>query len=264
MNNFIKLGIASLILTSSNSFSAIPAEGWYFGLFGEGSLPPSINFTANVPANLLNGIPSINYFRILNGLPILTNPVNGEIKYSFGGGAGGQIGYRYCGFRFEGELLFNYNTYKNITIGGLQFGKSQQVVNGITIFPFSMSGHTALGALFFNAFYDFYNTQSNDVSWMPYIGLGIGIGHLSNSFVINYNYLNQATGLNAFTSLLSFSSSTSTPLAQGILGISYLLDDTFTVGMDFRHIESRQISSLNGRFALNTINFNFNYWFDTL
>ncbi|WED41947.1 outer membrane protein [Legionella cardiaca] len=270
MNKFLKLSFAGLVASSSAAFATIPPDGWYFGLFGLASYVPTTNFTlSSSQLDTLNS--SIKKYNesSTNDVPFPTSG-NGEIKYQFGGGIGGQFGYRYCGFRFEGEILWNYNTYKNITIGGLTFGKNQQTVTTQTSSgtvttitnPYSMSGHDQLLGGLFNVLYEFYNHEAQDVSWMPYVGVGIGYANIKNDWIININQLNPNTGLFGFFPVLDVSAGDTTPIGQAILGIDYQMDDYFSVGMDYRYITSRQLQNSNDRLTFHTLNFNFNYWFN--
>ncbi|MDI9817724.1 MULTISPECIES: outer membrane protein [unclassified Legionella] len=261
MKNYLKLGLAGLMLANNAVFSYAPAEGWYVGLTGVGSYVPDLDFT--VPHATVN---QMNNRLISNGfLPLVSHPV-GKIDYSFGGGGALQLGYRYCGFRFEGELLLNYNPYNEILIGGIPFKKKQYILNpsgpAPILFPFSMSGHSQLGAGIFNVYYDFYNLQSDDITWIPYAGLGIGYASVRNQFTINYNFINPTTGLNNFTSVFRLRSNTSSPIGQAILGVSYVLDDTFSVGLDYRYMSTKELSNFNERLTMHTVNLNFNYWFN--
>ncbi|CEK10192.1 outer membrane protein [Legionella hackeliae] len=278
MKNLLKLTLAGLLTTSTTSFAYYPADGWYFGMFLTGSYVPTQDFTltTNQLSVLYKNIYNYNkanHFEVgdLQYVPLPTNG-NGEIKYQFGGGLGGQLGYRWCGFRFEGELLFNYNTYKNITIDGLSFGKNQQTVTTtssstttattITVVtnPYSMSGHAQVGAGLFNVLYEFYNHEGRDVSWIPYLGVGVGFANIKNDWVININQVNPNTGTYGFTSVLDVNDGETTPIAQAILGIDYQMDDYFSVGMDYRYLTSKQLNNTNDRFTFHTLNFNFNYW----
>ncbi|KTC81476.1 outer membrane protein [Legionella brunensis] len=274
MNKFLKFTLAGLVATSSSSFASLPPDGWYFGLFGIASYIPTSDFTLTGSqfTTLYNNINNYNNNLPANAsvVPLPTN-ANGEIKYQFGGGLGGQFGYRWCGFRFEGELLWDYNTYKNITIDGLSFGRNQQTITsqtstGVTITsvtsPYSMSGHAQVLGGLFNILYDFYNHEAQDVTWMPYIGAGIGFANIKNDWIININQLNPSTGVYGFFPVLDVTNSESTPIAQAIVGFDYQMDDYFSVGMDYRYLMSKQLNNLNDRFTFHTLNFNFNYWFN--
>ncbi|KTC81475.1 outer membrane protein [Legionella brunensis] len=256
MKNTLKFGLAGLIAASSSAFSAVPGDGWYAGLMGTLSHTPSMDFTISS-----TDFTTINSFLTSLGYAPLTSTA-GSVNYSsIGGGGGGQLGYRYCGFRFEGELFYNYNSYDDITLGGYTLNTSP---NSTLAYPFSnlsISGNTTLGAALFNVYYDFYDMDWDDVSWMPYIGLGIGYGYVRNKVNLEFNSTN-SSGATVVTTLVDLSENTSTPVGQAILGVSYLFNDSFSMGLDYRYMTTRELSSFNERFTLHTLNLNFNYWFN--
>lgn len=256
MKNLLKMSLVGL-LASSTAFSATPEDGWYAGLMGELSYAPSLDFRLSSTSFY-----NINTFLTFLGYPPLLSPA-GEVKYSHvGGGGGGQVGYRYCGFRFEGELLFNTSSYDKLSIGGYSLTDN---TNAALAFPFSnltINGSTTLGAGLFNIYYDFYDMNGDDISWVPYVGLGIGYGYVQNKLSLDYNTTPTATTV-VSTTLVDFKENTSTPVGQAILGISYLFNDSFSMGLDYRYLTTREISGFNERLTLHTLNLNFNYWFDT-
>ncbi|WED41946.1 outer membrane protein [Legionella cardiaca] len=265
MKNTVKLGLVSLLAASSTAFSAMPSdEGWYAGLMGELSYAPNLDFSIS-QATYLN----INsYLSSLGYSPLLTPA--GQIDYSkIGGGGGAQIGYRNCNFRFEGELLYNYNSYDSVSLGGYTLTNN---VNAALVAPYSnltIDGNTTLGAALFNIYYDFYDQNWDDISWMPYVGLGIGYGYLQNKLQLNYNtYTTTSTGSTTTTTvtttnIIDVKENTSTPVGQAILGVSYLFNDNFSMGLDYRYVTTKEISGFNDRFTIHTLNLNFNYWFNS-
>ncbi|RMX19118.1 hypothetical protein EAS68_06690 [Legionella jordanis] len=257
MKTYLKFGLAGFMLASSSAFSDVPPDGWYGGLFGTLSKTPSLDFT----------IPYAD-FSVINtalnfvGSPILTSPA-GSVKYSLGYGGGVDIGYRLCGFRFEGELLYDHNPYDSISVGGVTLTDSQ---NTALAFPFSyltVGGKTDMGAAFFNIYYDFYNFDE-DVSWIPYIGLGLGYARVKNTVdldvIVPPNGIAIATPGGAIN-LGSLSETTSTPAGQIIAGISYQFSDQFSAGLDYRYVTTKTISILDERFTVHSLNLNFNFWF---
>ncbi|KTD19005.1 outer membrane protein [Legionella jordanis] len=280
MKQFLKLGLPALMLSTA-SYAYFPADGWYTGGFLVGSFFPEQNFTLSNAqfATLASNIILYDQTLLPVGTPPLPLPNSGEgdIKYQFGGGIGWQFGYRWCGFRFEGELLYDYNTFKSINIGGVQFGKemgtqpltpttgsvSSTGNTFIVTNPFSMSGHTQVIAGLFNVIYDFYNHEADDVSWFPYVGLGIGYANIQNQGVINFNSTTGTSlGSNGlyYTPVLQINGSSSSPLAQGILGVTYQADDYFSVFADYRYVTGRQLKSSDDRMSFNSFNIGFNYW----
>ncbi|KTD21407.1 opacity protein-like surface antigen [Legionella lansingensis] len=261
MKTYIKLGLAGLLTASSSAFSVSPPDGWYAGLFGELNYTPKIDFTITTSSFFaING-----FFSTFGIVPPLTSGI-GEIDYSTGGGGGGHIGYRYCGWRFEGELLFNYSPYDKVTIGGVTLTKN---TNSSLIFPFSnltIDGNTSLGAALFNVYYDFYDYDYDDVSFVPYVGLGIGYGYIQDKFELDFVSmgLTGATGITTTsnsTNIFTLKENTSTPVGQAIVGVSYLFNESFSAALDYRYVTTKKISNFNDRFTVHTLNLSFSYWF---
>ncbi|KTD06850.1 outer membrane protein [Legionella jamestowniensis] len=253
MKNRFSFGLAGLVMASNCAFSATPSEGWYAGLMGTLSYTPSLDFTLST-----SSFNALNSALIFIGNPPLLSPA-GEIDYSVGGGGGGQLGYRYCGFRFEGQLLFNYSPYDTLKVGGYSIGKNQNTALPFPFSALSMSGSTSLGAALFNVYYDFYSDDWDDISWVPYVGLGIGYGYIQNKLELDFN---TTPGLaNPVIVKVDFKENTSTPVGQAIIGISYLFNDNFSMGLDYRYVTTKEINGFNERYSLHTLNLNFNYWF---
>ncbi|MCA0403601.1 MAG: hypothetical protein LCH30_07345 [Proteobacteria bacterium] len=184
----------------SCSFAAVPVDGWYGGLNLGGNMMNKLNVAIADPFDPLNSTSSAT------------------IKRSIGGNGGGQIGYRLCNFRFEGQLFLGYTPYTELDVDGLKIKKGSSTVeytdtvyytnpgttttvtsggtttttstggtSGSTTIngtianpkPF-MSGQTIMGAAFFNVYYDFWD-EDNDPSFIPYVGLGIGYSTIRNS-----------------------------------------------------------------------------------
>ncbi|WP_419420919.1 outer membrane protein [Legionella sp. D16C41] len=237
MNLIRRLSIISTLLVSTTTFAADPDDGWYAGLlFGA-------SFLNNIGVNFGNNF-LFNTFGI--NLPNTTGP---QVDYSIGGDIAGQVGYRWCGnYRFEGELYFNFNPIEKLQIPTLQPIRKHQNSLG-----YSLKGSTGLLAGFFNAYYDFY-TPGSDSNFVPYIGLGIGYAYFRTSVSLYY--------LGTYVGGSRFQDSTTTPIGQGILGASYFIDETLSIGLDFRYLTTRNISDLNGRVTLESINFLINFGFD--
>ncbi|KTD06851.1 outer membrane protein [Legionella jamestowniensis] len=269
MKSFLKLTLAGfLTATTTTSFAYYPADGKYFGMFLTGSYVPTLDFVLSPTqyVALNNSMSANNFFLVPQPQNGIIPSVPGDIKYQFGGGLGGQFGYRWCGFRFEGELFFNYNTYKTLDIDSFTFGKNQPTTTvgtaTVITFPYSMSGHAQVLAGLFNVIYQFYNHEGRDVSWIPYVGAGIGYANIQNKWVININQINPSTGTYAYFPVLKVSDSESAPIGQAIVGVDYQMDDYFSVGVDYRYMTSKQLKNFSDRLVIHTLNFNFNYWMD--
>jgi opacity protein-like surface antigen len=261
-----KLACLATLLFAQSALAVIPSDGAYIGLQGGLSLMPSINLRSPSPVyvtdlyNRYNPLASTGNFlelqRTFVFAPSMLFPgfgtfprIKSSVDHGLGGDFGAQLGYRVCNFRFEAELLFNYAPVKELKLGGETINTHVTPIN-----PFRISGQTGFGALFANAFYDFYD-EDNDPTWVPYLGLGIGYSYVRNTTTITIPYFFQRS----FN--FSHKTSRSAPIGQGIIGISYYYSDTLSFGLDYRYISTNNISEFGSRVSTNTVNLNFNYWF---
>lgn len=263
MKQIPKFAAASLLLASYSGFAATPADGWYAGLLGGVSYTPTVSVRAPNPHPFLflqaTNNPVIGNNRI--GLPprILPNFLfpgffahpflPGRLTHGPGGDFAGQLGYRICNFRLEAELLFNFIPLSHLKIAGTTIGRH---VTGIN--PIRLSGQNNFGTAFANAYYDFYD-EENDPTWVPYIGLGVGYSYIRDTFTLTVPFL--------FARRFSYTArgSKSTPMGQGIIGLSYYCSDNLAFGLDYRYLATRNIRRFHGRASTNTLNFSLNYWF---
>lgn len=253
------LYIISILLATNNVFATYVYDGWYAGLMGTASVGSSLRFLINNP--LTGGI--------------LTN---GRLSYELGGGGGGQIGYRYCKFRVEGELLYTQSNYSKLQLGNYLTLK-RHFTNFITPFgvvPFRQSGFTGVGTAMINVLYELYN-EDYDNYIVPYIGLGAGYARIQNNFNLYGNSVTYAIfptiyGNSTANSYLIYKTknNTSAPLGQVIVGLNYVATEDFTIGLDFRYLATQSqpfvknsiIDAPKSSFQISTINLNFNYSFD--
>ncbi|MCC5015597.1 outer membrane protein [Legionella sp. 31fI33] len=250
MKQLRHIGFAGLLLASCSVFSAVPAEGWYAGATGILSYAPTINATHSHPSS-----PTV-----LAGT---------ELAYSIGGGGTGQVGYRICYFRVEGELFFDYNPVTRLTVDGVSFKRHFIPFPFITP-PFTpvgpgtpgvkIKGNTSFGGAMINGYYDIYD-EDDDPSFVPYIGLGVGYAHIASEI----NFYGIAQPVTAGTSSEFFitggKTSSNTPVGQIILGLSYFYNDETSFGLDYRYMTTRTISAFDTRFQVHTLNLFFNYTF---
>ena len=282
MKKLSTLTVASLLFANYSAFAVTPADGWYAGITGGISSLNTIHLRALGLGQVmqLNNAATVEFAQFQRTI-LLSNPLNsqlniaalpvfqstgGSIKHSIGGDVAGQVGYRICNFRFEGELLLNFAPIKRIDIGGVSVTKSFGT-NGFVKF----SGKSVMGAGLINAFYDFYD-EEDDPTWIPYLGLGIGYSHISNTTKLTVGTPTLPPCINplapnlcliqpaAFT--LTLDSTRSAPVGQGIIGVSYYTSDNVAIGLDYRYLSTNTIKTLNSRISVNSINVNFNYWFN--
>jgi hypothetical protein len=209
----------ALSLTPIKNYALNPIQGWYGGVFLGGNYSPNISRTVPYP------FPGELY----------DQPVKETLSYSILGDIGGQIGYRACNFRAEGEFLYNYIPYNGLNIGPIFLtgtstsGTTTPIYqNGnITAGKLQFQGSTSTYAWFLNGYYDlFYNNYTD--SMVPFVGGGIGYGLFQNwiQFLYENNDLSNA----------NVTKNSSALVYQGIIGLNYFLDDYTAFGLDARYI----------------------------
>lgn len=244
MNFFSKCSIAGLMLASSGAFAAEPAMGWYAGIFAGPSIAPSRKFDIYTP--------------FISPIPLL-----GKLSYGVNADGGGQIGYRCSNFRFEGELVFNTNHFRQLTLNGFTITNNQNRPG------LSIKGSTSFMAGLFNAYYEFYDEDYSETQFVPYIGLGIGYVHIRNTLNFYYYnplyYINRAVLINQNRNSISADAA----IGQAIIGVNYFFNDYLSLGTDLRYMRTGNIGTLGPRITQNasrvqagTWNVLLNYSFD--
>ena len=229
MNFFSKLSLTGLLLASSGAMAVEPAFGWYTGFMLGLSWAPAINFS------LANPAPPPLIFR------------KNQVAYGLGGNAGFQFGYRCYRFRYEGELMANYNKINKLSLHGVTL-KTKRTA-GVNI-----RGYTDFPAALFNLYYEFYDLEYSDTTWAPYIGLGIGYARVRTAISYFANNVKYAHNI----------SDSTTPIGQAIFGVNYFLSSDMSLGTDLRYMLTRNHSVFDQRFAVVTWNLVFNYSFDDI
>lgn len=229
-----------LLYLTQNVYAIVPLEGWYVGLIG------TLSKTSTFKLQFIN--------------PFTGLETTGTGKYLLGIGGGGQLGYRYCKFRFEGEITYNANNVSSFQFGNLSLNrpKKQPIATAIT-----QKTSTNLTSAFINAYYELYN-EDNEPTVFPYLGLGLGYSYINNKvniYLPPYNFLYyKANGRK------------NTWLGQLILGVNFMATDEFMIGLDYRYMSTENKTfNTNGvgvptpnkiRLQLNTINAVLNYSFE--
>jgi len=241
MRRFILL---SFISTLSTSVMAVnPVQGFYAGILGEVSHAPT-------------SYPIV----FSQDLMLFHGTVHNS---SIGGGAGGVLGYRIKNFHLQGEILYNYVTSATLTVDNctLQSPFIQTPVGFCSQDRFQADrlgfngNNTALYALF-NVLYDI-TCFEDETTLVPYVGLGIGEARITK----RVNFINSSNIF--FHTSHGNSLSLNGAAAQGIIGVSFYLDDYAWIGVDYRHLRTRnQANVANSAYALNTLNFSVNASFD--
>ncbi|MDI1352916.1 MAG: hypothetical protein PSV35_09175 [bacterium] len=244
----LSLFTGMLITMPASAFS--PIDGFYGGLLGEVShvaTKDTIQFVED------------------------GSTFKGTVGYSpISGGAGGMLGYKYRHFRIEAELLYNRVSKGPLTVGTCTL-QSPNVLTPTGQCPVGQYDHFKVNALGYsgssaaiyglvNGFWDFFSYDS-EATVVPYLGLGLGKVQIKNKS----NFVNTIT-----LASLDHSTSLSSAAYQGILGISYYMDDFTWATMDFRYLSTQNSTKKNvlttnlgnPKYTLSTLNFTVNFAFD--
>lgn len=251
MKRLIKLGLLSQLVCATQLYALNPVEGFYGGLLGEISHGPSNSDVIFTEDSLL---------------------FHGKVGYSsVSAGAGFMLGYKINHLRGELEFLMNRISTGPVTVGTCTI-QNQNIVTPTGLCPASEYDHFKAKALgysgsstamygFFNAFWDFFSYEGSSVL-VPYVGLGIGQSSVKNES----NFVSTNTSYSHGQSIINKGSA-----MQGIVGISYYMDDFTWATMDFRYLSSKPKQNQNtgldinlpvSNYILSTLNFTINFAFD--
>ena len=251
MNRLVKLVTASPLLYATSLFALNPIQGFYIGLFGEVSHGPSgdeIYFEED--ASIFHG--NVDY-----------SPISG--------GAGFMLGYKYSHFRAEGEFLYNRISTGPLTVGTCTL-QSPDVstptgvctpgeYDGFQEKALGYSGSSSAAYGLFNVYWDFFS-ENNGSEMVPYVGVGMGIGSIKNGSSIVNTISDYSHGQTHTSSGVAY---------QGILGVSYYMDDFTWCSLDYRYIATNKKPDVNQNiqnqltaktYTLNTFNLTINGAFD--
>lgn len=229
---------ASLCIANINLYATNPVQGWYAGLL------LGVSSQASKSATFVT-------------FPQYIPSQQGTLAYSILGDVGGQLGYRCNSFRVEGELFYNNNPMNTLTIGNKVINSSS-TANGL-----NLDGASNMGAFMINGFYDFYTpTQDGSSAVVPYVGLGVGYSYIVNNITFTFNQ-NSLPNNNLSQTQTGFA-------GQGIIGLSYFMDDFTTFALDFRYFSNASSQSsvtigantFNPHTQIYSINLLFNGAFD--
>jgi opacity protein-like surface antigen len=234
--NKIKLGLALSSLVSMPIYALNPVQGWYAGVILGASYMPAI--TIEVPVTTKTALATYG---------INTAKTSASISHNVLGNIGGQVGYRCNNFRLEIEGLYNNNPLDVLRIG------SYRVESPSTSATLRLNGETAVGAGLVNGYYDFFSPDGSS-NIVPYVGVGAGYAYVRSQIEFYYNNVLISNEL---------SNSNSSIVGQGIIGVSYFLDDFTAMAVDFRYFTSAKTSPIiNTRLTYYAVNATFNGAFD--
>jgi opacity protein-like surface antigen len=258
---------AIFCISSACCFAIQPVSGPYAGIFLGPSYTPNIDFNFNpyyIPPEKIDffkrsfasfsGLTLEQLDALLQRITLPNQNIPGKLKMSMLGGIGGDIGYRiHSDYRLEAELLYNDTPISDVTIGNYTIGDSE---SGPTI---NIDGDLNTVALMFNFIYEIpIKSHDGFSAFRPYLGGGVGYAYAFNSLTFQYgeNTAEQADGA-APTTLYetTFSNNHSLFAVQGILGMSYFIDDFCWLSLDARYFTAPIAYDMN-KYA--TINFQTN------
>ncbi len=257
MKLLIKVSLLSPLLWSTSLFALEPIDGFYGGLFAEVSHGPSGQEI---------------YFH--EDLMLF----HGNVEYSpISGGAGFMLGYKFRHLRAEGELLFNRISTGPLTVGTCTIQSpnvttptgvcTPVLYDGFKAKALAYSGNSTAVYGLFNGIWDFYSSEG-DSGVAPYVGFGAGMASIKNgSSFINTN-TDYSHGQTHKSSGIAY---------QGILGVSYYMDDFTWCSIDYRYLTTNRkadsgttaVTSTTAppnlpskNYTLNTFNMTINVAFD--
>lgn len=182
------------------------------------------------------------YVRVLGGLGFVNKwnlnftGANTNIKFKTGYDFAGNVGYNSGPLSYEVELGYVHAKAKNVNQANTDLSNE--------------SGRSALTVGMANVIYNFQDMNPNVI---PYVGVGIGFGRLSQSI--------DATGMTTATV-------SGTKFAyQGILGVNYKLNMNWKVGVDYRYLATSKFKfsaanqTVKEKFSSNNLNLSLMYDF---
>ena len=221
-------GFAALLLIQGTAWSINPVSGIYLGGMLGGSYQP------NTTLSFVH--------------PLTSGPSTGTLIHSPLVDVAAEVGYRFhYNYRLEAELYFNSAPYTELKLPGANITTGNKV-------GLNMQGQTYLGAFMVNALYDFI-TPDSECKVAPFLGLGIGYASIQNSIKFHFN--------NMYVKNSTLTQTSSTPAAQGIIGLSYFADEFAWFGIDFRYLTTQKIAQFsNARVNISSVNLSVNGTFD--
>lgn len=235
--------LSILCIAPTASFAIKPVSNMYAGVFLGPTYTQNTSFNFNPNTINMDSLQSsmAKFFNVsLSEIQSLfanrTQPnqnIPGTLKYSVLGGVGLDLGYRICSdYRLEGEIFYNNNPYSKLAIGDYTIESSS---SSSTL---HIGGDTNTAALLFNFLYDI-PIQSKDgyAALRPYLGGGLGYAYIFSTLEFHYgeNTAEQAQGAEPATLYETDLKQTRSAFAvQGIIGVSYFIDDFCWLSIDGR------------------------------
>ncbi|MCH9757460.1 MAG: hypothetical protein K0U37_09770 [Gammaproteobacteria bacterium] len=255
MKWLLKTLLIGLTVTTSATYAFNPQPGPYAGLI------VGANYAANVPFTYINDVRPENPEGIKRP---------GQLGHDIMGSIGGQIGFRFCdNFRAEFEGIYNNSPYSYLRLNDVTIHSPD------TSTELRISGVTQSGVGTINLLYDFFGDYSSKA--VPYLGIGAGYAYIANKIEFYYNDVLLGDGFKEHVldrfGVTPSNKSRSGLVGQGIVGISYFLDDYAYFALDGRYMVSQEQTILarqtkrvtnqfDAKYQLYSVNLVFNSAFD--
>ena len=239
-----RVSLIALLLSTSSTYALNAVQGWYAGILLGLNYTPSVNFI--YPTNFI--VPS--------QIPI-TLPTNVPVTLTYGhlGQIDGQIGYRICNFRVEGQIGYNGSPYSSLKVN------NKTLLAPSTSPYYNFSGYTGTAYGMINGYYDVMPSDP-DSNFVPFLGLGIGYAGVGNTINMDFYYDKNNAGetVPGYEVLdVNIKQTSSSAAGQVMIGASYFLDDFASFSLDLRYFTTQKKSPIsNARVEFATVNLTFN------
>jgi hypothetical protein len=242
MNFRTKLGCSLLLIAANQIYALNPTPGVYAGVIvgASGELGMDASYlTPFVDYQVKSGTPLGQRIQQIIDQQIASNPNRTlSLNYNILGLIGGQIGYRYDKFRFEGEFFYNSAPYKNFRISN---GVDTLTLSNDDTKDSYIAGSTNTTGIMFNIFVDLLPPDYIDSNFAPFLGIGGGYARVQNNFEL---YV-QGTQVNQYRD----NRTQGAAAGQLMAGVLYFLDDFSNFGVDFRFFSTAKINPNIGQYG---------------
>ena len=226
MNNLKKSLVIGLLLSSG---AAVANDGMYVSLgFG---------------FNKTNTIKD-SHLPMLNNIDMAQPVAELGLIFKNGKGLSLAIGQKFNDLRAEAEFSHFKAKYKRFT---QEFGRETLVGDD------AMQGSLKSNALIANVYYDLPFVKMV----VPYVGVGIGLAHIQNQVQITHDPIPGFFDGGTFKTKV-----TDLKLAyQGILGVTLNVNETMSVGMDYRYLSTSKLKALDKKLSQQAMQLKLTYRF---
>ena len=244
---------ATLFILSSSyispCFAVKPIQNtFYAGLILGPTYASSTKFNGNpsqIPASTINSFKTsmeqlFNISLDTVNLLLPNSTINGSLNYDILGEIALEVGYRLCtNIRGEIGLVFNDNPYSSLQIGNYTIDAA---TSGSEL---HIDGDVITLAGLVNFYYDFPIPAKNNDGYsrvMPYIGLGVGYAYISDALEFHYGADNSDPENPTTLYQTNVTQGRSSLAYQGVIGLSFFLDDFSWFTLDARYFNTSQVN----------------------